>query len=1207
MKKILTLVLILLLSYVSSYSQICNWAENLGGYGGYISKLSCDENNNVYLAGYFANNLYELNNGISLSSTRWELKAFIAKYNSSGICQWAVKMESNSHCLANGTAVDKYGNVYVTGMFWGDTLRLNNGITCSEGSGIIKYFIAKYSSSGLCQWAVNITNSDYYSTYQDIFIAIDGNSKIYVTGFCFSKSVYFNNGIFLTRDNFNSVDIFLAKYNENGLCQWAEIISGDNGIDRSSDISVDKNSNIYVTGSFNSQVLNFNNSISLSPTIGSKMDTFICKYNSNGKCQWAEKISGDGDDFALRTALDGNNNVFITGFYSSTTLNFNNNKSISKNNSEDGFLSKYNENGVCQWAENISGSGSDYSRGVSTDKYGNVYITGDFSSPEVIFNNNKSITKIGGKNSFIAKYDNSGNCKWVENIYCNNNIKCFDLTITKSGLLYNAGTSMSDTIFFNNKISIPLLIKGKENYLAQYSLFQEPEILTLKPVKITATTAMSGGSLVNDGGSPVLKRGICWSKSENPTINDSVIVNETTGNLFFTDMSGLSPNTEYFVRAFATNKNGTGYGNLEKFKTLIEIPSITTKTITNVNYNSAKSGGVIISDGGDSITARGVCWSKNQNPTVADSKTVDSSGSGSFVSHIIELNSATIYYVRAYAVNSLGTAYGDEKSFKTNGVIYVNDDAKGNNNGTSWTDAFNLLQSALDGASSGDQMLVAEGTYYPTKKAGGINERNKAFQLKKGVAVYGGYSGVESPMNDRNWNINLTILSGDIGVSKDSSDNCYHVFYHPNGLNLDTTAILDGFIIKNGNADGIGEYSRGGAVFNFKSSPKFQNNRFEMNYAEDGGGAIYNNLCQPVILYSTFIANYSNSQNAGGGGVLNIESKTIISECIFVNNFSKSRGGGVFNFESEAVISKSDFVHNVSNDRGGGLVNDYHSDAIITNCKFIENESGFGGGVYNLLSSPTFLNSLFYSNVANGILYNDEISFGGGGLANDYNADAVLTNCTFSKNISKVSGGGILSYRNNTKINNSIVWGNNAEVSGNEMTFSGDGIATINYSCFSNSSDDVSGSNFNQINCIYSNPEFAGQSNTYEYSLVSNSSCIDKGNNSYNVLTTDIRGEGFSRKLNPKDGSEGIVDIGAYEYKYGYDKIQEQELSIPFLISPANGQNSVATTFKFLWHKVKYASAYNLQISVDSTFKQINKTALVLDTNKLISNFPIST
>ena len=97
MKKILTLVLILLLSYVSSYSQICNWAENLGGYGGYISKLSCDENNNVYLAGYFANNLYELNNGISLSSTRWELKAFIAKYNSSGICQWAVKMESNSH------------------------------------------------------------------------------------------------------------------------------------------------------------------------------------------------------------------------------------------------------------------------------------------------------------------------------------------------------------------------------------------------------------------------------------------------------------------------------------------------------------------------------------------------------------------------------------------------------------------------------------------------------------------------------------------------------------------------------------------------------------------------------------------------------------------------------------------------------------------------------------------------------------------------------------------------------------------------------------------------------------------------------------------------------------------------------------------------------------------------------------------------------
>jgi len=810
MKKILTLVLILLLSYVSSYSQICNWAEKYVGAWSQIFNMTTDDSNNVYVCGFFGDLTLDFNNGVSLSSSGYDQSGYIAKYNNLGLCQWAQLIHGENSDLALGIAVDKSGNVYVTGFYNSPKLNFNNGIFLSK-NGTTNSFIAKYNINGICQWAENISGPN---SNEAIGLAIDSEANIYITGYFTSSTLNFNNGKSLTKLTAGDYDIYITKYNNSGICQWAEQISGSNADDKSSCVALDKNGNIYISGDFKSASLNFNNNITL--TKGNNKDAFITKYNNNGECQWAEKISGDGDDFVVRLVLDAGNNVFVTGQYGSTTLNFNNNKSISRIYSLDGYVAKFNENGLCQWAENISGSKEDYSRGISVDRGGNVYVVGSTNSAGLTFNNNKFLENDGSMVAYFVKYDNWGTCKWVEKIYSLTTRPVYGggIAFAKSGLIYIAGECAAVNIIFNNDKSI--INSERACYIAQYSLLQEPEILTLKPVKITATTAMSGGSLVNDGGSPVLKRGICWSKSENPTINDSVIVNETTGNLFFTDMSGLSPNTEYFVRAFATNNNGTGYGNLEKFKTLIELPSITTKTITNVNYNSAKSGGVIISDGGDSITARGVCWSKNQNPTVADSKTVDSSGSGSFVSFITELSAATIYYVRAYAVNSFGTAYGDEKSFKTNGVIYVNDDAKGKNNGTSWTDAFNLLQSALDGANSGDQILVAEGTYYPTKKAGGINERNKAFQLKKGVGVYGGYSDIDSPINDRNWNINLTILSGDIGVSKDSSDNCYHVFYHPNGSILDTTSILDGFIIKYGNADGLGEYSRGVAVFNFK-------------------------------------------------------------------------------------------------------------------------------------------------------------------------------------------------------------------------------------------------------------------------------------------------------------------------------------------------------------------------------------------------------
>ncbi|MCX6255325.1 MAG: fibronectin type III domain-containing protein [Bacteroidia bacterium] len=195
-----------------------------------------------------------------------------------------------------------------------------------------------------------------------------------------------------------------------------------------------------------------------------------------------------------------------------------------------------------------------------------------------------------------------------------------------------------------------------------------PTITTTAITSVTEISATSGGNITSDGGAPVTARGVCWNSATGPSTSNSKSTDASGTGSFASTLTGLTPGTTYYIRAYATNSAGTAYGNELTFTTSAAIPTLTTTAIGSITATTASSGGNITSDGGATVTARGVCWRLITDPTISDSKTSDATGSGIFVSSITGLTANTKYYVRAYATNSIGTAYGDEQSFTTNVV-----------------------------------------------------------------------------------------------------------------------------------------------------------------------------------------------------------------------------------------------------------------------------------------------------------------------------------------------------------------------------------------------------------------------------------------------------------------------------------------------------------------------------------------------------------
>ncbi len=198
------------------------------------------------------------------------------------------------------------------------------------------------------------------------------------------------------------------------------------------------------------------------------------------------------------------------------------------------------------------------------------------------------------------------------------------------------------------------------------SQMQLPVVTTDSVGNVEFTLAMLYGSVVSDGGDVVSARGFCWDINSNPTKEANVLAADAGLGVFSGKLDGLTSGDTYYVRAFADNSCGTAYGKEITFTTAKKsLPVVRTLSVGSVTYEAATFYGEVVSDGDDPVTAYGVCWGLQVNPTLESSNKVAGSGTGSFSAKLENLEAETMYYARAFATNSLGTVYGDNLPFKT--------------------------------------------------------------------------------------------------------------------------------------------------------------------------------------------------------------------------------------------------------------------------------------------------------------------------------------------------------------------------------------------------------------------------------------------------------------------------------------------------------------------------------------------------------------
>ena len=299
-------------AFIAKYdtSGTVQWAKSVGDTNiGCEYDIATDSDGNVYVIGAFYSSV-TFAADTYLTSTGGP-HAFVAKYNTDGIVQWARRICQTTPDYGYGIATDSAGNVYVIGAYYGNDAAIESTPLFNSGTSD-DYFVAKYNSSGTFQWAKTITNNSGFGYGQAIATDSDGN--VYVTGTYWGSLTIATSPTTSTLPNTSSFDVFVVKYDTYGIAQWAKGISGP-GTDNGYGIATDSAGSVYVTGNYNNTV-----TFALGTTLTSagSTDVFVAKYDTDGTVQWAQRIGGTDSDNGYGIATDSAGNVYVTGAYISS-------------------------------------------------------------------------------------------------------------------------------------------------------------------------------------------------------------------------------------------------------------------------------------------------------------------------------------------------------------------------------------------------------------------------------------------------------------------------------------------------------------------------------------------------------------------------------------------------------------------------------------------------------------------------------------------------------------------------------------------------------------------------------------------------------------------------------------------------------------------------------------------------------------------------
>lgn len=412
---------------------------------------------------------------------------YVAKYNADGQYQWAFKIGGASNDAALDVALDPTGNIYVSGYFRGQSIDFNpsnssqnllnsNGDFGQERGFGGDAFLAKFSSSGEYMWALNVGSSDILDYGTDIYIDKQGN--LLWTGAFTGSNVDFDPSLSThTLSSKGTSEVFLAKYDTNGQYLWAVSFGGTSVVSSSGRaITGDNEGNIYFTGHFDGTIdLNPGMDVSNFTSKGCG-DFFLVKLTGNAQYIWGFNIGGSQCDYVWDIGIDPTNNVYLTGYYGSTNVDFNPGAATNFMSSVGGYdiyLAKYDQNGSYVFSQTFGSFGDDIAFKVNVQPSG-YSIAGSFSG-KIDFDNGPgefNLTSAGGTDIFAAKYNLNGQFQSGFKVGSSLNEAAMGLaSFGACGNTYLAGYFQSSNVDFDPTSSNLILSSqgGSDIFLAQYT------------------------------------------------------------------------------------------------------------------------------------------------------------------------------------------------------------------------------------------------------------------------------------------------------------------------------------------------------------------------------------------------------------------------------------------------------------------------------------------------------------------------------------------------------------------------------------------------------------------------------------------------------------------------------------------------------------------------------------------------------------------